>query len=69
VFPATWWFILFRKHINYFVMKKQDKKVEAPQKPKRYNSKPLSFKMLKDGSLEFISTSKNPSSVPSWRKK
>jgi hypothetical protein len=51
-------------------MKKQDKKVEAPKKAKRYNSKPLSYKMLKDGSLEFISTtSKNPSSVPSWRRK
>jgi hypothetical protein len=50
-------------------MKKQDKKVEAPKKAKRYNSKPLSFKMLKDGSLEFISSSKNPSSVPSWRRK
>jgi len=21
VFPATWWFIIFRKHINLFVMK------------------------------------------------
>ncbi len=44
-------------------MKDSKKKVEAPKKPKKYN-------MLKDGSLEFISTtSKNPSSVPSWRKK
>jgi len=50
-------------------MKDSKKKVEAPKKAKRYNSKPLSYKVLKDGSLEFISSSKNPSSIPSWRKK
>jgi hypothetical protein len=52
VFPATWWFILYRKHINLFAMKKQDKKVEAPKKAKKYVPA-YRLVQLQDGSLEY----------------
>jgi hypothetical protein len=52
VFPATWWFILFRKHINLFAMKDGKKKVEAPQKPKKYVPA-YTLVLAQDGSMVY----------------